>query len=712
MTAYIPLGLTGGVNLLDDVRTIRDDQVRKAQNLVPTTPGILAKRKGLGFHQHLFNMLGHPIAFTLPNFPSTLAAIIGVRRMEDSGSLAPSKNTTIYAATGIDTDPYEEYDAGLITTGRPCFVHFNEKTYCFFGPPVVNNGIVIEEYIPNSTGVRIRELDFGSGNSNITPAGACVYRNRLAYWWDNMIALSDTNDPETVGADLTAANGRAFSPGQRDGSKIVACQEVMLTAVGTPAETALLVLTERGGYLITGEPNETADATPPIGDLTVNRISIDVGCSSRETLVTTPYGTIWAGPDDVWLFAQGQVPVRIGSNIRPALQATPADKRYLWHAAYHDGFYRLAVFSQGRGPDDDDPPDDQWWLDLRHGAPRNSDEAMWWGPQRYRQAIDSDTDTPYGVYPMCVESRPGKESLLYGVMQHLVVAAGPTLEWPLRLVSFDSPNHRDICLDLSTEVTDDKHGTYNSEIYIDLLTKAYTSVAHQQSDPLVDKMLQGVEVNVMNERHMRLKCQLIGDEGLTVEECYSDLAPRTFLPGVSLLDSARVSRYSQNAWLRPDSSTRVNAKAWQLRLYDDGVWVVDDNNDAVVISHSTAGTVTVSLTQGAYDKSWAASGSRLLTHIATQLTTESGITFTASATAAGLLQLSAASGTWELLIDESDADQLKCKRVMSSLGFNTDPPLSGANPVVATESSFITNSGGLEIGAMIAMLRAFRRRPA
>ena len=87
----------------------------------------------------------------------------------------------------------------------------------------------------------------------------------------------------------------------------------------------------------------------------------------------------------MWLFPQGQgIPFRVGSYIRAVLKETPAAQRYLWHAAYHDGFYRLAVISPGQGPNDNSPCGEQWWLDLRDGPPRPHEEARWYGPMIYK----------------------------------------------------------------------------------------------------------------------------------------------------------------------------------------------------------------------------------------------------------------------------------------------------------------------------------------
>lgn len=139
----------------------------------------------------------------------------------------------------------------------------------------------------------------------------------------------------------------------------------------------------------------------------------------------------------------GGQPVRVGTKIRPALEATPTGLQFLWHAAYHDGQYKLALFSEGLGPSDTSACDEQWWLDLREGIP-NAADARWMGPQVY---VQSSSDYK-GTWNMRVDTRQGRPPKLISVTSYLVQVDpdDPTdMFRGLSLVSFDSLTARDVC---------------------------------------------------------------------------------------------------------------------------------------------------------------------------------------------------------------------------------------------------------------------------
>jgi hypothetical protein len=208
----------------------------------------------------------------------------------------------------------------------------------------------------------------------------------------------------------------------------------MLSGVGSPAESALLVLKENSAYLLTGEPDQT---TGGAADLVVNKMTVAAGCVSQTSVVRTPYGIVWAGPSDVWLFHSGALPVSIGKKISPVLASSPAATRYKWHAEYFGGFYRLALMTPGQGPDDDAPCGEQWWLDMREGAPETWIDARWYGPQIYNVPTASDTTPTPGTFCMAVDTVVDQDRPMFGVNE----AAGT-----LNIYRYDSSQGYDDCV--------------------------------------------------------------------------------------------------------------------------------------------------------------------------------------------------------------------------------------------------------------------------
>ncbi len=268
-----------------------------------------------------------------------------------------------------------------------------------------------------------------------SPSVACVYRDRVVYGGfyvsgasgdaiRDYVVFSDHHLPNVIGANAVSAGGRAFEVGNylEDG-RMVAMVNIMQTSVGSPSESAVLVLRERAAYIITGEPNESTDVVdvdhPILGDLVISKISVACGCASAETIVHTPYGLIWASTDQVWIFPEGQVPRPVGLNISDELRATPNWSRHSWHAVYFDGYYRLAVtdasqttifstypypqanvwsgFGNVSSANTSVPCTRQWWLDLHSGGPRGDEDARWFGPMVY--AFDCGGTSAMAVAP-------------------------------------------------------------------------------------------------------------------------------------------------------------------------------------------------------------------------------------------------------------------------------------------------------------------------
>lgn len=433
----------GGVNLLRDPREIRDDELVLAQNVVPVKPGRLGTRPAIGKLAEVSTLAGAPIAGAFPNFLSDIGFVYVVN---DGGEFVFSTSQLGSSAFSNTTFARSENSYSQ----KPVVFAWNGKIYCFTGTKITPTsstaqtgiGIFFSTGTPPSSVASFKSGNTfaaslvlaGTGNEGIYPRVVAPYRSRLVYanfgpGFENYIVFSDDFKPDTVGNSVLAANGRnMILGGARDGDRIVAMVEVMLTSTGSPNESALLVLKEYSAYFITGQPNQTGGSGDPFGTMEVKRVSFDCGCSSAESVASTPYGTFWAGWDDVWFFAAGSVPVRVGSKIRPRLLETPAAQRYLWHGAYFDGFYRLAVFTPGQEPHDADfagipmPCGEQWWLDLRDGPPKGDsggaeahEDAKWWGPQIHLMTDLSGVVRYTGSRNFIVDTRPGSNKELYGL---------------------------------------------------------------------------------------------------------------------------------------------------------------------------------------------------------------------------------------------------------------------------------------------------------
>jgi len=265
-----------------------------------------------------------------------------------------------------------------------------------------------------------------AGNNNVYPKYAFPYKQRLVLanfgpGYENTILFTNDFRPDQVGPDALSINGRAISlVAGADGDEIVAGIEVMLTNVGSPAESGLLILRRYGDpFLLTGDMTQVSDEGTVSGDFTldIKRISVKCGCAGQYTVARTPVGIVWAGADDVWCFSAGVLPHRLGQKIQPALRVTPAPLQYRWTGVYHDGFYRLSVFGEGADfAHYISPPGNTWWLDLRDGLPQDWREAKWWGPMQYLgHAANNGTAPVPGVFLSVTESRAGKEPKLYYV---------------------------------------------------------------------------------------------------------------------------------------------------------------------------------------------------------------------------------------------------------------------------------------------------------
>jgi hypothetical protein len=583
--------LSGGVNLFDDPRTIRDDELVYAKNLFPHQKGLTGKRLGAGC------VGSGPIYGSLPtnlHVPPFLG-VDWIATTADVGSGALSK---AYVNLGrFDGNSQLNYEIPRIARFTPPLVPFGQDVYCPIarsftvqdpGLGTLHIGAAVVKRNPNGVysigGVNLF-------NSALAPAVATSYRGRMV--WGNFgrnsdinnvrrrtLMFSDKGNPvkifKTGTADPLAAYGVEL-PALR-GDQIIALVEVMLTQMGGLTQVGLLVLGERRSVLVTGQPEDTTY----IGqfyerDLDLSSFNYEVGCMSHQTVVKTPYGIIWADKDDVWMFTTGQLPIRVGTKIRPALQKVLASNRFLCHGAYHDGIYRLALYTKQDDPGDAAavgwaPCSEQWWLDLRDGPPRNVAEARWWGPQIYNMAADPLTAPTPGTYCMAAENRPGREDVLWGV--HI---GSPSADdegyggaWNVHsglvLVQFDKQKAYDSAMNVDglnlppMSLPVPLEMEVENEITVEAITKSFSF-----GDPQLDKLFTGAELSIHTEEVAQIHWEARVDGGRFID--VGDIQ-------IDHPDFMRATSEFQSLLLEPSHEFRDPGKFIQFRFFDVPGWPV------------------------------------------------------------------------------------------------------------------------------------------
>jgi hypothetical protein len=380
----LPVPMLGGVNLWADPTQIRDDQLAYAKNLMPVEPGVVGTRPAMKWAR---SVLLNPL----------LAPYIPVRAA--FSPVGPNFAIILHVngqtlLVGIDENNTNSLVLGTSDAPIPAsLVQWDGDTYAFTGQsPGARLAFAV-----NAAGYVLEALNFGTGNGDFKPTGAAVIRDRFAYWGfeagdgGRSVLFADRGFPLQIGSSAVAS-GRALPVAGISQTPITHCAEINTQSTGSPNQSVVAVWTRDNMWMLLGEPGETGDGLTPesiLGTLQQNLLPVAAGCVSGATVVQTPYGTLWTGPDDVWFMPFGSLPIRVGTNIRPALEATPPAVQWKWHAEYDSskGHYRLALFGPGTGPTEFSGCDHHWILDLSQGPPRNADEARWFGPQEYKQSV-------------------------------------------------------------------------------------------------------------------------------------------------------------------------------------------------------------------------------------------------------------------------------------------------------------------------------------
>ncbi|MHB1098585.1 MAG: hypothetical protein ACYCZR_03440 [Burkholderiales bacterium] len=497
------------MNTFDDSVAMPDGQWQRLRNSAPRKNGVLGQRPSLSFVREIEPSWWHWDARTLDGSAGVASAVAAywtwakalrpIRFLFDPNhgditmlaltvEALEVESQTDVAVSSVQTVPEGTYLLitlpGVITTnsgteprlrvgvlgeaGRaPSLFVFNGVTYAFGG---TNNGMnVAPGQDPNIPAINFayRPNDFGSGNTDFRPQGACVVRDRVVYFSGPNLYFSDRNEPLTVGytgtldaegniepstanpvtgTNFSARDTRGIFLGGEGLEDITAVAEVNTSADGSPIQSVVMAFTGTHAYMLLGEPLETTDTgrdgTGPLGSLQINRLNVQAGCVSQATITRTPYGTLWAGRDDVWFMPFGSLPIRVGTSIRPYLLDQPEGLRWKLHAEYDGGFYKLAMFAPGQGPTINDPCGMHLWLDLRNGGPQSDKQAQWFGPQLFVQTdsptVSGGSGGPAGTWCMARNTKAEGDGRLYALQRFFINSPDLGLVNGLSLCSLDT----------------------------------------------------------------------------------------------------------------------------------------------------------------------------------------------------------------------------------------------------------------------------------
>lgn len=698
--ANVPIGagLDGGVNLFDAPNDIQDNEMVYSKNLYPRSPGRLAMRPSSSLIALLGGTDGYPIHLHFLPINSPAAFVLFSRALSRNNS---SDTTKMIAYNSISATNLAVGDFGKVTQYRPASLAYNGLLYGFGGYGTNAAGKVLR-YVPGGGGA-IEIVDFNylrAGNEALRPAVVGMYRDRTFFanfgpGFESTALFSDPYAPHFITANALATNGGYFLTNPDDGDRIVAGVELLQTGQAA-VQSSFVVLKEFSAYLITGEPVFSDGSGTDT--LTVSRLPVNAGCASPNTVVTTPFGVIWAGPDDVWVFPEGQLPYRIGTKIRPILQASPANVRYLWHAVLHDGFYKLALFSEGQGPSDDSPCGEQWWLDLRTGPPQTWREAKWYGPQIYTyQITDSgppDPDYTLGTRCMALDITPGANRALYSAEALTYAPSGY-----IHLVGYGAHGTHDAAYDYSGASGLEKAYQTRAAVETELVTKEFRTLMsgnQMVADPLVEKGFRGAELDIRISAAGQLGWNWILNSGRTVgAERDVDIVPASgFVLGVDVLDTGTFSDETNRVALDP-APLRIVGSAIQLDLFNKPGYYIYDANDLCVIEVEVAPSVftqfSFSLTHGLY-----ADISTLVAYLTGLFNAAlAPFAITVTGTFVGGLIRFTRSGAGEIDFGTSHcplASKSKVRALAHLLGFtNWDNDYEGGTSITATEAVYTVN---------------------
>jgi hypothetical protein len=730
-----------GVNLFTDPRLLVDGEVQYAKNLFPYAPGVLRRRKAMRNWADFSSSSKYMLAdmnFLVPPFDDgILAAVSGqggspvsgsakIYLLDESGASRADWGSTV--AQAAQTPQLDR---------RMQMFSYQKKIYILGGAPWSVNALVAYN---NAGTYTVEPFAFsGTGNTGLKPRVAGVYRERVVWadlgpGYEDYLVISDPYQPDVIGTDVLAANGRAFRIGSRSGDRIVAVLEISQGGTDNPSHSALLILRQNSAYIMTGEPNLTTDVTPLLGDTEVSRINVQTGCASAETVVRTDYGVLWASTTDVWLLPDQGMPYTVGTKIRPALSRAPVLDAINWHAAFFDGIYRLQIHGEGQGPTGPQDlgypwvyPQDQWWLDLRGGAPPNWIEAQWWGPMVYTPHINggaSSSITPVGVGPMSADVRPGRVPRLLTIYS---AVAGANV--PMALVDMNVDDEIDV-VDFSLDTL-----TYgiNKPSLTDGLVQTKLTPKNFIADGMEDIRLVAVEERLRVGNSTRITMDVKIDDGRKIDSNSKVVSPDQLAAGTGSLDTdllndafKAISIYPTSAKPGRDLQISLSDSPYQTIGYP--LTVDATNNVGYVWEDDSGGNWhAVTLPMGAY-ADVASLRTAFLTAIAAAYAITDGWMLTVDSPTAGNLEFMTGGGyNIGMLVNSLQgggftAGQIAISKAFWNLfGFYTLsepslPPASATIDHVDTDTPYalVTAKAAisrLEIGSVQVRINTFGKRP-
>lgn len=420
-----PLNWGGGVNLYADPRALGPDQLALGKNTFPTLEGLLHKRESvrpIGRTRAVTSggaeLPIQPIDFFVPDpisgydfiihahfGPGTVSGefLAGVRMDElNTGvgaGLAPN-----FISLGA-ASPYTPVPASYVNyRGRTLVMAANaEGFYQWQRDGAGNWGWIKVTFAWPSTAAGVAKAQ-----SQVVPVqpqvaashyGRMVYGNfgpGMGHWivFADLNSTTHTNVTDNplwalVGSDVLASNGNHLELDEIAGEDICAIHDIALANITNPLQRALLVLTRQGSAVIcTGEPVQTsdaqfADANGYLGNFNAAKVNYKCGGTGPNAVKSTPYGTFWVANNDVWMIPnQMPQPIRVGTNIRPALLAVPPALRPYISMAYADATLYVSL-PTAASTSERNMAVEHWRLDLYDGPPQGAQPAKWWGPQDY-----------------------------------------------------------------------------------------------------------------------------------------------------------------------------------------------------------------------------------------------------------------------------------------------------------------------------------------
>jgi hypothetical protein len=731
-----------GVNRLYSSLKIQDNEAYSTENLYPYEAGLLKQRKGCRFS---FYGVQNPLSLvdTTNLLPSSCVGL------DNTGSPEYWAMLSTLSASGNDTRLWAinrptylsksfQMSATQPTKLRIPMVRFGQyviASHAQYGTsdqPITAFNTIFATF-DNTTPT----FTDNAGGVEVAPKVLGVYKNRMVYAnFDTnrrkaTLVFSDPNNYTYVGTGATQivdldADTRTLDIKEMAGDEIVAVKSFMQSAVGTPSQLALLILGRHSAFIMTGDPGLTTDADPT-GTAEVLKIQIPCGCVGPATLVETPYGLVWTGPDDVWAFDVGQLPRRIGSKIRPVIEdANAAEYGWLWHAIYDSetGSYQLAVTTNQSTASTHKVCSEQWWVDLRDGVPRSWVEARWYGPQVPKIAAYRSTAPVEGSYLMTSLRWSDNNPRPYAVLAAFNATdfAANAYNASLVFAEMNVQEGYDSALTSLDETPSDNPPTVaiGNEITWEVITKTYP-----MTEGLVGGTFMGVEFLGWTQKSSRISCEAIIDGG-RIKRATGISMDQTWFD--DLIDLEDETHEFQALAINPDAGYSMNGKLVQLRIYSTAGYCIPENgamNGITLVYDNTgypllSGTIFNTIGAGFFSDLKAFLDNliaRLNTLVGGGFAWEHNFGAATEASRPEFVAINTDDPQWTLLNDNAlttgfEDYQKKSRLLAQYLGFPSGSDLGPAVTNTADSAVRWRVSSAFELADMVMKIAVFGRRPS